>query len=138
MRYKSFNNGSKNKTSYITPSANAWLASFEQNKAAQNQAFSAPYNSGIYKGDATSIYNAPATYSYVDNGASIEQDSWLDKAKSFIDNLNSSTLALTVGMAIGDVGFKNTARAFTQKMLETSSSDDLAKIDDYQQGLNDI
>ena len=138
MRYKSFNNGSKNKTSYTTPSANAWLASFEQNKAAQNQAFSAPYNSGIYKGDATSIYNAPATYSYVDNGASIEQDSWLDKAKSFIDNLNSSTLALTVGMAMGDVGFKNTARAFTQKMLETSSSDDLAKIDDYQQGLNDI
>ena len=138
MRYKSFNNGSKNKTSYTTPSANAWLASFEQNKAAQNQAFSAPYNSGIYKGDATSIYNAPATYSYVDNGASIEQDSWLDKAKSFIDNLNSSTLALTVGMAIGDVGFKNTARVFTQKMLDTSSSDDLAKIDDYQQGLNDI
>ena len=138
MRYKSFNNGSKNKTSYTTPSANAWLASFEQNKAAQNQAFSAPYNSGIYKGDATSIYNAPATYSYVDNGASIEQDTWLDKAKSFIDNLNASTLAFTVGMAIGDVGFKNTARAFTQKMLETSSSDDLAKIDDYQQGLNDI
>nr|DAY15069.1 MAG TPA: hypothetical protein [Caudoviricetes sp.] len=36
MRYKSFNKGSKNKPSYTTPSANAWLASFEQNKAAQN------------------------------------------------------------------------------------------------------
>lgn len=138
MRYKGFNNSGKKKPSYTTPSASAWLASFEQNKAAQNQAFSAPYNSGIYKGDATSIYNAPATYSYVDNGASIEQDTWFDKAKGFINDLNASVLDFTVGMATGDIGIKNTARAFTQKMLETSASNDLAKIDDYQQSLEDI
>lgn len=126
MRYKSFNKGSKSKPSYTTPGASAWLASFEQNKAAQNQAFSAPYNSGIYKGDATSIYNAPAVYSYMDNGASIEHNTWLDKAKSFVDGLNSSVLAFTVGMATGNLGVKNTARAFTQKLLETSANDDLA------------
>ena len=138
MRYKSFNNGSKSKPSYTTPDASAWLASFEQNKAAQNQAFSAPYNSGIYKGDATSIYNAPAVYSYMDNGASIEHNTWLDKAKSFIDGLNSSVLAFTVGMATGNLGAKNTARAFTQKLLETSANDNLAQIDDYEQSLEDI
>jgi len=40
----------------------------------------------------------------MDNGASIEHNTWLDKAKSFVDGLNSSVLAFTVGMATGNLG----------------------------------
>ena len=54
----------KSKETYTTPSAAQWRASFDANQAAQERAYSTPYNNGTVSSDVTSIYNLPQTSTY--------------------------------------------------------------------------
>lgn len=88
----------KSKETYTIPSAAQWRASFDANQAAQERAYSTPYNNGTVSSDVTSIYNLPQTSTYkqdyLPNSTSEDNESkgffasvW-DDAKHFVNNIN--------------------------------------------------
>lgn len=69
-----YSGGKKTKATYTTPSAAQWRASFDANQAAQEQAYSTPYNNGTVRSDVTSIYNLPKSYTYKQDFLPTEED----------------------------------------------------------------
>lgn len=95
----------KSKETYTTPSAAQWRASFDANQAAQELAYSTPYNNGTVNSDVTSIYNLPQSSTYKQDylPSDTEED---NQSKGFWSNVWDTTKHLfnaTVDNAIDGV-----------------------------------
>ena len=117
----------KSKETYTTPSAAQWRASFDANQAAQELAYSTPYNNGTVKSDVTSIYKLPQSSTYKQDylPSDTEED---NQSKGFWSNAWDATKYLfnaTVGNAIDGVKpiFDGTAvRMMFQNLYNTRTT----------------
>ena len=134
--------GKKQKLSYTSKSAAAWRSSFDSNLAAQERAYSSPYNNGIIKDDVTSIYNAPSAYTYKQANAYTqpvepEDKSFWQKAKDFVvdDIINPGIEELS---KTKDLFNGNAARMFMEKLFATKVTQDEEEIRQTNEQLDDV
>ena len=134
--------GKKQKLSYTSKSAAAWRSSFDSNLAAQERAYSSPYNNGIIKDDVTSIYNAPSAYTYKQANAYTqpvehEDKSFWQKAKDFVvdDIINPGIEELSKAK---DLFNGNATRMFMEKLFATKVTQDEEEIRQTNEQLDDV